>query len=186
MKRLTIAFLLIFISCKKETNSVKQTAIKTENGIDKSVYEMWNNYLEFNPEFKNQKIPDADFFHNNREDANRLAELTLSDKKKASSGLFSLYKQYNVDLPKIGSKQIITDFDGKARAIIENINVDTIPFYKISEKYAELDMGTDVAALEKWKKAHWDFFETFLKESGKKPTKEMLIVCVQFKRIWPK
>lgn len=194
MKQLTIVLFLIFISCKneqkvknqKEMDSDTQTIAETENGIDKSVYEMWNDYVESNPEFKDQEIPESDFFHNNRNDANRLAELTLKGKKKASSGLLSLYKQYKVDLPKVGTKQILTDFDGRAQAIIENTRVDTIPFNEISKEYAEMDMGTDTQPLEKWKKAHWDFFESFLKENGKQPTEEMLVVCVRFKTIWPK
>lgn len=190
MKYLILVLFLIFISCKNESKTKTETQAETttemesENGIDKSVSEMWNNYIESNPEFKDEEIPESDFFHNNREDANQLAELTLNGKKKASSGLYTLYKQYEVDLPKVGTKQIITDFDGKAQVIIENRSVDTIPFNKISEKYAELDMGTDIEPLEKWKKAHWDFFEGFLKESGEKPTEEMLIVCVRFDTIW--
>ena len=47
-------------------------------------------------------------------------------------------------------------------------------------------MGTSIEPLKKWKKAHWDFFESFLKERGQKPTEEMLIVAVEFKKIWPK
>ena len=194
MKHLIIVLFFIFISCKNETKSkteiISQTETQeetdSENKIDKSVSEMWNNYVESNPEFKDHEIPESEFFHNNKEDANRLAELTLNGKKKASSGLLSLYKQYNVELPKAGTKQIITDFDGKAKAIIENISVDTIPFNEISKEYAELDMGTDIEPLEKWKKAHWDFFESFLKESGEKPKEEMLIVCVRFETIWTK
>ena len=158
---------------------------QTEDGINNSVSGMWNEFTEANPEFENDGIPESDFFHNNEKDANRLAELTLTGKKRASSGLYSLYQQYNVDLPTIGAKQIVTDFDGNAKAIIENISVDTVPFNKISKQYAELDMGTDIEPLEKWKKAHWDFFESFLKESGEKPTEEMLIVAVRFKKIWP-
>lgn len=192
MNYLTIILLLIFISCKsgakKETDIKTEIEMKseseTEGDMDKTVYEMWNNYIESNPEFKTQEIPESDFFHNNREDANRLAELTLNGKKKATSSLFSLYEQYDIDLPKVGTKQIVTDFDGKAKAIIENKSVDTIPFNKISEYYAELDMGTNIEPLKKWKKAHWDFFEGFLKESGKKPTEEMLMVCVTFETIW--
>lgn len=192
MKYLALILFLIFIGCKNEsktkteTQSETTTEMESENGIDKSVSKMWNNYIESNPAFKDIKIPDSDFFHNNRKDANRLAELTLKGKKKASSGLYSLYKQYEVDLPKVGAKQIVTDFDGNAIVIIENTSVDTIPFNKISSEYAELDMGTDVQPLKKWKKAHWDFFEGFLKESGQKPTEEMLIVCVRFDTIWTK
>lgn len=194
MKHITIALILILVSCKNgsktetktETDTITEieTISETENDIDKTVYEMWNKYIESNPEFKNEEMPESDFFHNNREDANRLAELTLNGKKKASSGLYSLYKQYNVDIPKVGTRQIITDFDGKAKAIIENRSVDTIPFHIISEDYAELDMGTDIEPLKKWKKAHWDFFENVMEESGQKPTEEMLIVCVIFETIW--
>ncbi len=107
-------------------------------------------------------------------------------KKRAGSNLYFWYEQANADLPKIGTKSIVTDFDGKAQAIIEIIKVDTIPFNKISEDYAELDMGTDVEPLEKWKKAHWDFFTDALQQSGEKPpTEEMLIVCERFQKIWP-
>ncbi len=169
-------FLFLF-SCKSET--------KTENGIDKTVYELWNSYTQSNPEFKNQEIQESWYFHTNKADANRLAELILNGKKKASSGLYSWYEEANADLPKIGTKNIITDFDGKAQAIIETIGVDTIPFNQISKEYAEMDMGTKIEPLKKWKKAHWDFFETAMEESGKKPSEEMLIVCERFETIWP-
>lgn len=191
MKYLIIIFSLIFISCKNEskikTDSQADTKAQIENNTPKSVSEMWNDYIRSNPKLKGREIPESEFFHNNnKEDANRLAKLTLDGKKKAYSGLHSLYKLYNIDLPQVGTQQIITDFDGNAQVIIENKSIDTIPFNKISKDYAELDMGTDIEPLKKWKKAHWDFFERFLEESGKKPNEEMLIVCVRFEKIWPK
>ncbi|WP_291865124.1 ASCH domain-containing protein [Maribacter sp.] len=178
MKHLTIILFLILISCKSKTET------ETENGIDKTVYQMWNNYTILNPKFKNNEIPESWYFHNNKEDANRLAELTLNGKKKASSGLYSWYKEANSDLPKIGTKHIITDFNGKARAIIEIKKVDTIPFNQISKGYAEIDMGTKIEPLKKWKKAHWNFFASVMEENGEKPTEEMLIVCERFETIW--
>ena len=177
MRHLTIILFLILVSCKSET--------KSENEIDKTVYEMWNNYTRSNSEFKNNEIPESWYFHNNKDDANRLAKLTLNGKKRAGSSLYALYQKYNVDLPKVGTKQIITDFDGKALAIIETKKVDTIPFHKISKDYAEMDMGTKIDPLKKWKKAHWDFFASVMEESGEKPTEEMLIVCEMFEIIWP-
>ena len=193
MRYISILLLLIIVSCKDDVKTKKETEsrtvikkqIKTASEIDKSPAEMWEDYIKSNPKFKDEEIPEFDFFHNNREDANRLAELTLTNKKKASSGLYSLYKQYNVDLPSVGTKLIVTNFDGKAKAIIQNVSIDTIPFNKISKKYAELDLGTNIDPLEKWKKAHWNFFESFLKESGEKPTENMLIVCIMFEKIWP-
>ena len=193
MRHIPIFLFLILVSCKKEiknkseigTENQSEITTETEDGIEKSPSEMWADYIESNPEHKNEGVPESDFFHNNETDANRLAELTLTGKKRASSGLYSLYEQYNVDLPSIGTKQIVTDFNGNAKAIIENVSVDTIPFNQISKEYAEMDMGTNVEPLKKWKKSHWDFFESFLKESGEKPSEEMLIVAVSFKKIWP-
>ena len=186
MRQIIIILFLIFISCKNipKTEIEKETSDATENNVDKSVIAMWNNYIEANPEFKNEEIPASDFFHNNKEDADRLAELTVNGKKKASSGLYSLYTQYNVDLPKVGNKQIVTDFSGKAKAIIKTTYVDTIPFDKVSKDYAQLDMATNINPLEKWKKAHWEFFASFMEKNGNKPSKEMLIVCEKFETIW--
>jgi len=173
---------LTLFSCKNAT----KTEFKTENGIDKTVYEMWNSFIKSNPEFKDNEMPESWYFHNNEKDANRLAELIVSEKKKAGSGLYSWYEEANADLPKVGTKHIITDFDGKARAIIEIIKVDTIPFNQISKDYAEMDIGTKIEPLKKWKKAHWDFFVNAMEESGGKPTEEMLIVCEKFETIWKK
>ena len=63
--------LFIFVDCKNET--------KTESTIHKSVYEMWSNFKTVNPEFKKDELPDSWYFHNNKEDANRLANLTVTE-----------------------------------------------------------------------------------------------------------
>ncbi|ADV48733.1 ASCH domain-containing protein [Cellulophaga sp. E16_2] len=180
MRHFTILLFLMLISCKSETKT------ETENEIDTTVYEMWNSYTKSNPESQTNELPESWYFHMNKEDANRLAQLTLNGKKQASSGLYSWYEEANADLPKVGTKHIITDFDGKAQAIIAIIKVDTIPFNEISEAYAELDMGTKNEALKKWRKAHWDFFASAMEERGEKPTEKMLIVCERFKTIWTK
>jgi len=190
MKHLTIVLFLIFLSCKNETKTKTETEIvteselDTENGIDKSVYEMWNNFTESNPEFKNEELPNTDFFDNSEEDYHRYADLIVAGKKQASSGLYIWYKDANVDLPKKGAKLIVTDWNGKARAIIKNTKVDTIPFKNISKEYAELDMGTNIKPLEEWKKAHWEIFANSLEENGQKATDEILVVCEWFETIW--
>lgn len=190
MKYFTIVLILIFLSCKNEpktdTKPITTSIIQTEDSIDKSVVEMWLNFTQSNPEYRNNKLPDSDFFHNNKEDADRLGRLTIKGKKKASSGLYALYKHYDVVLPKVGNLQIVTRFDGKALAIIETKSVDTIPFHKVTHDYAALDMGTAINPLKKWKKAHRAFFANALHESGLKPSKELLVVCQRFEKLWPK
>jgi len=180
MRHIALLLLLTLISCKSETKN----EVNTENRIDKSVYEMWDNFTKLNPEFKKDELPESWYFHNNEKDANRLAELTLNGKKKAASNLYFWYEEANADLPKIGTKHIITDFDGKAQAIIEIKKVDTIPFNQITKEYASMDMGTQIEPLNKWKKAHWAFFANAMEENGAEPTAEMLIVCEWFETIW--
>jgi uncharacterized protein YhfF len=178
MKQIAFILIVLFMGCKSET--------KTENGIDPSVIDLWDSYTASNPEFKNNVLPDASYFHNNRKDANRLAQLILEGKKQAGSNLYFFYEQAKADLPKIGTMNIVTDFDGKAIAIIETKQIDTIPFNKISKNYAAMDMGTTNEPLEKWKKAHWAFFAPAIIENGGQPSEDMLIVCEQFRTIWPK
>ncbi|NRD22446.1 ASCH domain-containing protein [Winogradskyella litoriviva] len=188
MKRTAIILLLILINCKNETvNTVENTVnseVNAKNTIDQSVTDMWQSYTSSNPEFKNDDMPESSYFHNNEADANRLAELVVSGKKKAGSGLYYMYKEAKVDLPRSGTKHIITNFSGKAKAIIEIVKVDTIPFNKITKEYASIDIGTNIEPLKKWRKAHWDFFSSVFIDSNKKPTENMLVVCEWFKTIW--
>ena len=180
MKNHILIVFLILASCKGETKT------EQEVGVDSSVPEMWREFITSHPEFKGEEPPESWFFHNNKADADRLAKLVSTGKKQAGSGLYAWYEEANADLPSVGTKHIITNFDGKAQAIIKVTKVDTIPFNEISEAYAALDMGTTDDPLNKWKKAHWDFFSSAMKESGEKPTEDMLIVCEWFETVWPK
>ncbi|CAM3513874.1 ASCH domain-containing protein [Zobellia roscoffensis] len=180
MKHLILIAFLILASCKGETKTEQEVA------LDPSVQEMWERFITSHPEFKGEEQPESWFFHNNEADANRLAKLVLEGKKQAGSGLYTWYEEANADLPSVGTQHIITNFYGKAQAIIEVTKVDTIPFNQISEAYAALDMGTTDEPLKKWKKAHWDFFSMAMKESGEEPTEDMLIVCEWFETVYPK
>ena len=173
MRIITTILFLFLIGCKSEKP-------------DKSVHDIWDSYTGANSKSGNIEMPDYWHFHNNREDANRLAGLIVTGKKKAMSEPYYWYESDDTEMDEIGAKHIIIDFDGKAQAIIEIKRIDTIPFNQISKDFAALDMGTDIEPLKKWKKAHWDFFLTAMKQDGKKPTEEMLIVCEWFETIWTK
>lgn len=175
--RLTSIFLfLMLICCKSETKNDPDTEIAVES--------MWTSFKKAHPEAQEEQ-PESYFFHDNKEDADRLAKLILDGKKKAGSGLYMWYKEAKAPLPEVGTKIIVTNFEGIPLAIIETTKVDTIPFNKVSSSYAQMDMGTEIDALNKWKKAHWDFFANAMEESGEQPTETMLIVCERFKTIWP-
>jgi len=175
--RLTSIFLfLTLICCKSET--------KNDPDTKNAVESMWTNFKKAHPEVQEEQ-PESYFFHDNKKDADRLAKLILDGKKKAGSGLYLWYEEAKAPLPEVGTKIIVTNFKGIPQAIIETTKVDTIPFNKVSSNYAQMDMGTEIDALNKWKKAHWDFFANAMEESGEQPTETMLIVCERFKTIWP-
>ncbi|WP_396596243.1 ASCH domain-containing protein [Dokdonia sp. R86516] len=190
MKIAITLLLLISIGCKNEAPTRKVTASlqeeQTQEHIDSSVSAMWRDFKQAHSEYANEPQPNADFFHDNKEDANRLAGLTVLGKKQASSSLYFLYKKYGVDLPQAEDLQIITNFEGKAQAIIKTKTVDTVAYNDISKAYAILDMGTAFNALGQWEKAHQAFFESYTKESGVKTIDSMLIVCETFETIWTK
>ncbi|WP_405252222.1 ASCH domain-containing protein [Dokdonia sp. Asnod3-C12] len=190
MKIAITVLLLVSIGCKNEATTPKPTAsleeLQTQQYIESSVSAMWRNFKQAHPEYANEPQPNADFFHDNKEDANRLAALTVLGKKQASSSLYFLYEKYGVDLPQAGNLQIITDFEGKAQAIIKTKTVDTVAYNDISKTYAILDMGTALNALEQWKKAHQAFFESYTKDSGVQTIDSLLIVCETFETIWTK
>ena len=144
MRYLGLLVLAIFVSCKGEKQN--------EPTVHETVSSMWGDFIKSDPEHAKEEIPESWFFHDNEKDADRLAELTLQRKKQASSGLYYWYEQAGADLPKVGTKHIVTDFNGRAKAIIEIIRVDTVPFNQITKEYAELDMGTHEEPLQKWKR----------------------------------
>ncbi|SIQ28836.1 ASCH domain-containing protein [Maribacter ulvicola] len=181
MRYLSILLILIFISCQNEPKK----EVVTENDIDTSVYEIWDGYIKSNPDIKNKDLPESWFFHDNKADADRLAELTVRGKKKGTtSGLYKWYIEAEADLPHVGTNHIITDFEGKAKAIIKITNVDTIPFNQMTESLAILDMGVDDDPLQKWRKAHWNFFKRVMTENGEEPSEEMLVVFERFETVW--
>lgn len=182
MKYTVLTLILILTSCKNEP----KTEASNENEIDPSVYSLWHSFTESYLEFKKEELPESWYFHNNKEDADRLATLTLNGKKTAmTSGLYAWYIEANTDLPTVGTKHIVTDFEGKARAIIQITQVDTISFNQLSRADAAMDMGTNVEPLKKWKKAHWDFFSNIMDKKEETPKEDMVIVFEKFERIWP-
>lgn len=188
MKYLNLSLtFLILLSCNNinKSTSVNQDDVITKSENQASVKEMWNNYTTANLKKTTIELPESWFFHNNKADANRLGKLVAEGKKQAGSGLYVWYEEAGAPLPAVGTKHIITDFDGKALAIIETKKVDTIAFNNITLAYAALDMGTDEEPLKKWKKAHRDFFTMALAESNDSFSEEMLVVCEYFETIWP-
>lgn len=149
-----------------------------------SVKYMWRNYLETIGEkldSTNMKYS-AWYFCDNKQDANELAELVYEGTKRATASLYMLYNNED-ELPKVGDLSVIINWDGVAKCIIKTINIDIVPFKDVTEEFAATE-GEGDKSLAYWKRAHWSFFSREMKELGKEPNEDMLVVCEKFEVVY--
>lgn len=150
-----------------------------------SVKKMWQEYLTTIGEDLNNtsKKYTAWYFCDNEKDANKLAELVLKGIKRATASLYLVYEFENQDIPKVGDYSIITNWNGIAQYIIRTKKVDIVPYIDVTEEFAAKE-GEGDKSLEYWRRVHWDFFSRQMKEMGKEPDKDMLVVCEEFEVVF--
>ena len=112
------------------------------------------------------------------ESANKLLNLVIEDKKKATSSSYPSYLVEGEDIPKVGDMSVITDWDGNPRCVIITTKVQIIPFNKITFDLAVLE-GED-ENLQSWRTKHEAFFREESKEVGYTFTPDMKVVFEQF------
>ena len=151
--------------------------------IDPSVNQMWKGFIKENKEYKLHEMPESGYFCDNEKDANECVDLVVLKVKQATSTSLWWYEKNNERLPKSDDIYVVTDWNGKAKAIIRTTKVDKVPFNQITENHAELE-GEGDKSLEYWKKVHWDYYTREMEPFGASPSEEMFIVCEQFETIW--
>ena len=151
--------------------------------IDQSVYDMWNELIQSNADYKSYKTPDSWYFCDNESDANECADLVVRGIKRATSSSLWSFEKNNENLSHVGEINIVTNWNGIAKAIIRTIKVEQMPYNQITEEYAEVE-GEGDKSLDYWKKVHWNYFSREMQSSGESPTENMIIICEQFETIW--
>ncbi len=126
----------------------------------------------------------ADFFCANESDANHCAHLVNIGQKTATSSLKKAYEIEGEALPQIGNLQIVTLWNKQPVCIIETVDIQEIPFSGITQNFAKLEGEGDLS-LAFWRKVHHDFFTEACKNYGISFDENMLIICEQFKKIYP-
>ena len=155
----------------------------TEN--KKSVEILWNNYIADNPENKNMEIPISFYFCDNEIDADDCAQLVVKGIKRATATSLWWYEKNNEPLPRIGDKYIVTDWNGNAKAIIETIKIEQVPYNKITSEFAEIE-GEGDKSLEYWKQVHKEYYTREMKPFNEQFDENMIIVCEHFKTVYLK
>ena len=142
----------------------------------------WNNFINETGRDVTSKYSDCFHFDNTEEWANKLLHLVLDGKKKATASSIYFYKCRKMPLPKIGDLNIITDWDGKPRCVIETTSVTVLPFKDMTFEICKREGEDD--NLESWQKGHIHFFTEDGKEEGYQFTWDMPVVFEDFKVIY--
>ena len=118
------------------------------------------------------------------DDADGLARLTLEGVKTATSSAHPAYAWEGEPLPEAGEYSVILDSREEAVCVIRTERVYTAPFRDVDAEHARREGEGDLS-LDYWRRVHESFFARELADRGERFTPDMLVVCEEFRRVWP-
>ncbi|XCB29242.1 ASCH domain-containing protein [Arcanobacterium hippocoleae] len=115
--------------------------------------------------------PAAFAFGDTAEMADRLCELVLAGKKRATSSYGPAYLAEDVDYPTVGDLGILCDGSGRPRALLRTSKVEIFAFTEVPASIAQLegeyeDAANEAEAFNQWKAEHEDFFRRDFAQIG--------------------
>lgn len=146
------------------------------------VKEMWDNYIEKHNEDISENY-EAWHFCNNEKSANELADLVVNGEKTATASGLCFYEFENEELPKVGSFNIILDWNENAKCITKTSKVYIVQFDQVTEAHAFKE-GEGDKTLSYWREVHKKVFEEELKNYKKTFEENMMVVCEEFEIVW--
>ncbi len=111
--------------------------------------------------------------------SDHLLDLIRSGPKRATTGLLWEYEHLNEPLPRVGSLELVIDFDAVPQLVTRDTSVVVQPFNTVTEAFAVKE-GEGDRSLEYWRRVHWDFFSRVCEQIGRTPTEDMPVVCTEF------
>lgn len=123
-------------------------------------------------------------FCDNQADADECVRLVLAGKKRATSPAVWELEHLDEKMPEPGDLNIITDWEGVPRCIIQTTHVEILPFYEVPALHTFRE-GEGDRTLAYWRAVHWEYYNRILQESRYKPTRDMPIVCERFRMVFP-
>ena len=153
--------------------------------LDTSLLDLWKGFIKNNPKFEHQKMPETWYFCDNEKDANECAQLVVDGIKQATCISLWWYKTNQHPLPKIGDLNIITNWEGQAKAIIQTTKIENVPFNKITQEFAEIE-GEGDKSLGYWKRVHSAYYTREMAPYNEKFDENMMLICEHFKTIFTK
>lgn len=145
-------------------------------------YLVWQKYLDYR---KSLGITDqvcyvfAEHFCNDKPSADKLYQLAIDGKKRATTGSIWAYEYDREPVLKPGDLTILTNYDETRACVIKTKSVVIKKFKEISEEDAQIE-GEGDSSLEYWRRVHKEFFEEECKRIGREFSEDMPVAFEQF------
>ncbi len=89
----------------------------------------------------------------------RLNQLILDGRKRATAGLLMEYVRENEELERVGERLALVDDDAHHVATVVVVAVTTVPFIEVPWSFAQAE-GEGDESLEEWREGHRRFWTT--------------------------
>jgi len=139
---------------------------------------LWHRYRQLDPSAPST-VPPGFHFCDNQPDADLCAELVVRRIKRATASSLIELELIDQPLPKTGDLSLVTDWTGRARAVIRTRQVDICRLRDIDATFAALE-GEGDGSLAWWRKAHLAYYQRILAGSGVHVDADLLIACEIF------
>ncbi|SEK22607.1 Uncharacterized protein YhfF [Carnobacterium iners] len=141
--------------------------------------QLWKEFIEKYPEYKNEKyvvwqygvVPDE------------LANLTKQEIKTATSSAYDIYALEGEALPEIGEWNIIMDSKVQAICITRTTKVYIVPYNEVTSDHAFKE-GEGDRSLTYWRAVHKDFYSKEYVENRLVFSEKIPVVCEEFKLMY--
>ena len=163
----------------------RHEAKPADEDMDPSVLLLWADYLAGSGQPHSTPLPAAWHFCDNELDADVCANLVLAGRKCATAPSLWFFELRGAVPPSAGNLDIVTNWKGIARCIIQTTAIHIVRFRDVTAEHARLE-GEGDGSLESWRTVHWAYYQRELKGTKYAPTEEMPIVCEYFEMVFPK
>jgi uncharacterized protein YhfF len=150
--------------------------------MDSSVVQLWERYRAFNCEAP-AEVPSSFHFCDNQKDADLCATLVVTGKKRATAPSVAELQLAGDPIPQVGDYAVVTDWAGKAVAIIRTASVETRRFGEVDEDFARAEGEGDLT-LDWWRTAHRAYYESVLAGSRHIVNADLEICCERFELVF--
>jgi uncharacterized protein YhfF len=149
-----------------------------------SVYRMWADFRAAGALSPDMPLPPVWHFCDTEKEADICAALVLAGQKRATAPSLWGLAHRGEPVPQVGDLDVVTTWDGEARAIIRTTRVEIHPFLEVSPAHATAE-GEGDGSLAWWRRAHRAYYERELAGTPYTPSDDMPVVCQYFEIAYP-